>query len=413
MTISLVLLYFFGLISIFFITRNLFDFRIIYGVFVFPAALSAQYEIALLFSLSIFCLSIGSIIGNFFLKKDTSISIQIFKSSEINLGFKNPKFFFLTWVFLTIFCIMLSIFYFYQVGISLFAEEVGIARLENRHIVTGSYFYQRLFRVFLPILCMVYFLMGFCKETKNYYSTSIFLILSLITLLLLVFTGMRGNVLTFYFFPFIVLLGLITGSYLNFRLIFSFLSIAIFGFLATAYMYQTYNIYEIFLVLVQRISIQATDGITQSFYFDVPQNGFYYGRTFLEDLLSFGTKLGLTIQENFTYSAQIAMQILGPKYRGEQAAIYFFGEFYANFGFVGVVFFSLLLGVFLQIISIKTMKTNKTLLRVAALSYFQAVLIMILGGPLVSMFVDYFVTVSLFFFIFVLGCSIPTLKVKK
>ena len=123
--------------------------------------------------------------------------------------------------------------------------------------------------------------------------------------------------------------------------------------------------------------------------------------------------MGLTIQENFTYSAQIAMQILGPKYRGEQAAIYFFGEFYANFGFVGVVFFSLLLGVFLQIISIKTMKTNKTLLRVAALSYFQAVLIMILGGPLVSMFVDYFVTVSLFFFIFVLGCSIPTLKVKK
>ena len=74
------------------------------------------------------------------------------------------------------------------------------------------------------------------------------------------------------------------------------------------------------------------------------------------------------------------------------------GELYANFGMFGLLCGSLLLGIFLQFIYILAIRSKKTVILTPVYAYFQALLIPILGGPSLSMLIDYSIT-CLFFII--------------
>lgn len=412
MTISLAFIYLLSIWLIYICTKNITDFRLIFAFFVAPAAIAADYYVALLFTIGIFALAIGGLFFNLVVGKNAKKSLVQFQSKNISIGFQSPQTFFITWILLITFCFMMTTIYFSVVGFSIFAEEVGLARLESRHAISGSYIFQRLFRVFLPILCMMYFLFSFSELTKKYYKKSVLVLISLATLFFLVATGLRGNVLIFFFTPFVVLVGLTSK---NIR----FMNIIFFGFIvvgigmgATKLMYGDVSFFEVIGIIFQRLSGAASDGIGYVVNSDIPENGFYFGQTYINDFLSFFTKLGLTSAEYNTYSAYIAEELLGNRYNGEAAAVYIFGEFYANFGYFGLFLGSFLVGFFFQFIYFKSLTINKSILRISVLAYLQGVLVTILGGPTLSMFIDYSITIILFFILYAFMSSLASIRLN-
>ena len=64
MTISLASIYLLSIWLIYICTKNIIDFRLIFAFFVAPAAIAADYYVALLFTIGIFALAIGGLFFN-------------------------------------------------------------------------------------------------------------------------------------------------------------------------------------------------------------------------------------------------------------------------------------------------------------------------------------------------------------
>jgi oligosaccharide repeat unit polymerase len=331
------------------------------------------------------------------------------------LGFSSPKYFMLAFCTLLSISILGSSYYFYKVGISLFSDEVGLARLLNRHDVSGSYVWQRLFRVLLPILCLTYFFMKNLDPMKKYYSNFAAVSLFFITACFLVFTGLRGNLLTFMLTPLIfgVSINLIRTS-MMLKIMGGLFAVSGALFISSLmYAGRGLDLLDLTLLIWKRLTSAATDGIEFAIYDDVPRHGLYLGETYFWDIMSLPSKLGLVSENVKNYSAYAAENLLGVRYNGEAAAVYVFGEFYVNFGGLGVVFLSIVLGVFLQGIYISVIRSRKTILRAGIYSYSCGVLVTILGGPTLSMAIDYSMTIFAFGFVFVLIASLRTLSYRS
>lgn len=386
------------MILIYLATRNVFSFQFIFASFLFPVAFSSKILVMNLFCYGVFTIGAGSYLANILINYLPKTNLLFYKNKDIKPGILPVKSIILSFYSLLFFSIFLSIYYYNAVGISLFSDEVGYQRLVARHDVAGSYLFQRIFRVFLPILCMSYYLLSFCKETRYFFHPFIFILLIIITSSFLVFTGMRGNLIIFLFFPFLVLFGM-TSQKIKFSKLFLIFMVTFFGGLLVTYlMAPDESIYGIFEVILKRLTSGASDGISYVVESDIPNNGFYYGKTYANDVLSIFSKLGLNISNYQTYGEYLAKTILGENYNGEQAAVYVMGELYANFGMFGLLCGSLLLGIFLQFIYILAIRSKKTVILTPVYAYFQALLIPILGGPSLSMLIDYSIT-CLFFII--------------
>jgi hypothetical protein len=191
-----------------------------------------------------------------------------------------------------------------------------------------------------------------------------------------------------------VTLGLIDGG-LKLRSIIYLLGLTVGGGLVvTVLMYPDLPLTDLLIVIAARISAGASDGIWYVVSTDYIANGPYLGMTYLNDLLSIFYKLGLIGSQSLTYGAQLAESMLGGAYNGEQAAVYFLGELFANFGPAGVYVGSAFVGGIAQLLYSATLRGRKTILSFSARIYFCALILPILGGPTVSMLLDYTITIG-------------------
>lgn len=376
-------------------------------LFMVPVCISAHEDVGFVLAVSMLMIGVGGNVYNILNGIRIKKIKKIFREKKLKFGFNSEKNFIFSIYLIGVLSITGSIYYFMNVGISLFAEEVGLERLLSRHAVTGSYLYQRLFRVFLPVLCLIYYIYVFNIGRGNKY---ILYVLILITSSLLIFTGMRGNIITFIFTPFIILMGLISDKVSIKALLSLFIMGVVGGMLISALMYKNSDLIFLLILILERLGGGASDGITLVIQNDVIENGYYYGETWINDIISIFSKLGYTSTETLNYSAHIARLMLGDRYNGEQAAVYIFGEFYANFGFYGNVVGSFIIGAILQKIYINAFETKKTILRLACYSYFHASLILIIGGPSSSMAIDYIITIGALYLLISLLSSRPKMK---
>jgi hypothetical protein len=248
--------------------------------------------------------------------------------------------------------------------------------------------------------------MRFCDHTKRYYSNFKLASAILLTSAFLIFTGMRGNLIIFMFTPFIVALGLIDAR-LKLRNIVYALGLTVGGgFVVTALMYPDLPVAELLIVIVERISAGASDGIWYVVSEDYHSRGPYLGMTYVNDLSSLFFKLGLAGTQAMTYGAQLAETMLGDAYNGEQAAVYFLGELYANFGLGGVYSGSVFVGFLAQLLYRAILRGRKTILSFGARTYFCALILPILGGPTISMLLDYTITVGFTYLALALGVGV-------
>lgn len=395
-------------------TKNICSFSVLYALLLALPTLYAEPEVKAVMVSGIFFMSLGQYLTHqIYFKTQTAYFLEKARSERPRIGTINIKALKIGIALATLIAVAGSLYYFKKVGISLFAEEVGLARLQNRHSVSGSFLFQRLFRVVLPTLALVY--LGYLM-TKSLRVKNILVLLMLINLtgLFLVFTGIRGNIVTFLFFPLLVFMGLYTKQVTLKNISYLFVLTMVFVLYTTYSMYKRLGIDANFFVLVElvfdRLTKAATDGIQQSILSDIPANGYYYGSLYIEDILSLLSKLGIVPQQHENYSAQMAHEMLGANYNGEAAAVFIFGEFYANFGFVGNCIASFISGIFLQIFYISTLKHKKTVIRMAISSFFSASLISIMGGPTLSMLVDYAITCFVLYVIFRIFISLPNLS---
>lgn len=412
-TISFIF-YIFGIFLTYVSVRNFLSFKILFLIWTFPAAVSAYSEVFYIMSLAAFFFGMGAFAYNTASFASTKKLLINYRNQKFEMSYRPGQAFISIIFLLSVIFIGASIFYFYSVGISLFGDEVGFDRLVNRHAVSGSYIYQRIFRVFLPIICLVYFCMGYSESYKKYYKRLIFILLVLISFLFLVFTGMRGNTLIFMFFPFLVLFGYLPSGTSSFLLILRITFVTfISGMIVSKAMYPELPLSELLLLIFARVTTGATDGISYMVTIDVPINGFYFGETYFNDFMSLFSKLGLTFNEYMTYGSYLAQSMLGDRYNNEQASIFFSGELFANFGYPGVIVGSFIVGALLQAIYLKTLKTRKDVVLTPILSYFSALFLAILGGPTISMLLDYFITIFSFIILLFPFMLFTSIKYKR
>jgi oligosaccharide repeat unit polymerase len=397
-----VILILIAILLIYFNTRNFLSYIMLLVLFITPACLSADKEVGFVLAISMMMVGAGGFCFNIINKVRIKSLLINYRKRDVKIGFNSSGRFISAIYLLSSLSIIGSIYYYMKIGIPLFADEVGLERLLARHAVEGSYLYQRLFRVFLPIFCLCYYLYRYEMGKGSKYT---FYFLLVITSAFLVFTGLRGNLITFIFTPFTILMGMISNR-ISIKALFTLFSLGIIGgMLISALMYQSSDPIFLMVLILERLTGGATDGISVVIQSDVVNNGFYYGSTWINDISSVFFKLGLIPTEVLNYSAYIAKLMLGERHNGEQAAVYIFGEFYANFGFYGNIIGSLILGLILQNIYVHVLKSNKNILKISIYSYFQASLIMIVGGPSATMAIDYMVTIGL---LYLMVCAISS-----
>lgn len=398
------LFYGIGLLLVYKATASVLAFPFLFWVFTTPVAFASDAAVGSVFSVGALCWGGGAIIANAVTGFHPVEAIRAYRLRPVGFGVSSGHALYLTLLVSFGVATLLSLYYYSQVGISLFSGgDVGYERLVRRHATEGSYALQRVFRVTMPIICIAFFAMRYCDQTRRYYSNAKFAIAILFTSALLIFTGMRGNLIIFMFTPFLVALGLVDAR-LKLRSIFYALVLTVGGGLVvTTLMYPDLPVAELLTVVAERISAGASDGIWYVVSEDYQSRGPYFGMTYVNDLTSLFYKLGLVGTPAVTYGAQLAEAMLGDAYNGEQAAVYFLGELYANFGLAGVYVGSALVGFLVQLLYRAILRGRKTILSFSARVYFCALILPVLGGPTLSMLLDYTITVGGSYLALVLG----------
>lgn len=403
------LLYGLGILLVYKATANLLSFPFLFWVFTAPVAFGADTDVRSVFAVGALSWGIGAIITNAVKGFRPVAAIKAYRARALVTGVSSAHALYVTLLVAFGIATLISLYYYSQVGISLFAGgDVGYERLVRRHATEGSYALQRVFRVTMPIICMAFFAMRFCDQTKRYYSNTKLAFAVFVTSALLIFTGMRGNLIIFIFTPFLVIIGLIDARLKLRNIIYPLILTIGGGLVVTVLMYPDLPITDLLVVVIERISAGASDGIWYVVSTDYIANGPYLGMTYINDLLSIFYKLGLIGTQSMTYGAQLAASMLGDAYNGEQAAVYFLGELFANFGQAGVYIGSAFVGSIAQLIYSATLRGKKTILSFSARIYFCALFLPILGGPTVSMLLDYTITVGATYLALAFGVSIIT-----
>lgn len=400
------LVYGVGLILVYKATANVLSFPFLFWVFTAPVAFAADSDVRGIFAVGALWWGIGAIITNSVKGFRPVAAIKAYRTRSIGSGFASAYALYVTLLLAFGIATVLSLYYYSQVGISLFSGgDVGYERLVRRHATEGSYALQRVFRVTMPIICIAFFAMRFCEQTKRYYSNKKLVFAVFITSALLIFTGMRGNLIIFILTPFLVAVGIIDARLKIHNVVYPLGLTICGGLVVTVLMYPDLPLIDLLIVIIERISAGASDGIWYVVTSDYITNGPYLGMTYVNDFLSIFYKLGLVGSQSMTYGAQLAESMLGDAYNGEQAAVYFLGELFANFGPAGVYFGSAFLGCIAQLLYSATLRGRKTILTFSAWIYFCALILPILGGPTVSMLLDYTITVGCTYLALAIGVS--------
>ena len=395
----------------------MYSYLLIGFVLTIPAIIYSDYYTGIVLGLSFLFFAVGGIIYNIIFKVNVKRLLRVSHTADFSLDGKSILALRATAYILGFASIAISIAYFAQVGISLFADQVGTARLDNRNAANGSFLYQRVFRVLFPTVILYLYVLwrtGPKKITFRFIRVSsvYFVIFLFLNIAFLAFTGMKANVVMFLIFPILIFHSLYIAKISNLNSIIALILVFCSIFFMIHRMMPTEEITGIFNFLLFRIGSGATDGLHYVIHIYEPKVGLQFGYTILNDFLSLFGKLGIPGLPKESLGQQIAMDLLGARYNGEQAAVTLSGELYLNFGVVGLTILSIILGCFLQHFYVRALKSKSSVLRAIFFAYAQSAILMILGGPVFSMALDYFIFLALFFFLWRFTHTIILLSAK-
>ena len=205
---------------------------------------------------------------------------------------------------------------------------------------------------------------------------------------LLIAGGMRGNIIIFLFLPLIYISSLVNRISF-YELAIAFLVAFTLGLFVTIKMYGSASPVLLFLILWSRFTTGASDGLSVLVGGYTERVGYQWGSSFYSDIASIFSKLGIVSTDYVSLGEQIAIELLGDRYNGERAAVYFSGELYHNFGWIGVIFGSLLIGYFIQYLYLKTIQSKKDIIFISTIGFVTAAFNSILGGPVLASLIDY------------------------
>ena len=386
--LSSYLIFLFGFVLAYYATRNIFSVLLIFGLFYFLATCLSSNEVLLIASISFTCLAFGSFLFNVVNKTSPKFLLTEFRKKPFS-NESVPH----SWLILPLFVVFIlslsvSIFYYANVGISLAAAEVGYERLTNRYSVPGARVMQRFFRVCLPVCVICYYLFKYSPTLRKYYSSTLFLVLVFLTSFFLIAGGMRGNIVIFFFIPFLYVRSLV-NKVSFFELFIAFMFTFSLGLLVTVKMYSSASFSLIFQILWARFTTGASDGLGVIVGGYTEAVGFQLGYTFYSDIASIFSKLGILTYQYVSLGEEIAKHLLGSRHNGERAAVYFSGELYHNFGYPGVIVGSVIIGYFLQYLYMKTIRAHKDIFFISLSGFITAAFASILGGPVLASLIDY------------------------
>jgi oligosaccharide repeat unit polymerase len=384
-----------GFACAFIATANIYSIPMIFGFFYFLAMIFTDPSVLFVASLSFLAFGMGLLLCNLVHSFKPAVELDSFRSRPFKTQFIHPSW--LVWS-MSIVCLisfLVSFYYFSKVGLSLFSSDVGYDRLVNRYSIPGARIMQRFFRVYLPIITIVYYLFNLIPSLRKYYSTILFTILLCTTSFLLVATGMRGNIIIFMFIPFLYIRSLVKP--INFiEIIVGFVFTFAIGLFATVQMYTSASSESLVAIVWSRLTGGAADGLSFIIGSYTASEGYQYGLTYYHDIMSIFSKLGMTSVKYVSLGEEVAMAMLGSRYNGERAGVYFSGELYHNFGYPGVLVGSAVVGYILQFLLVKTLRSDKDVIVVATLGFVTAAFNSVLGGPVIATLFDYFITISFF-----------------
>lgn len=381
-------------------TRQVTSFLVICFVLTLPAIYWSERETGTILALSFFSYAFGGLIYNCNSKQDVSALIRISFLRTKSVFRKDRHRLLYTAIFLGVTCTFISSVYFAVVGISILSENVGVARLENRNSIPGAFIFQRFFRVLFPTVVILLYGLYISTPNRSYSKVRLSWVFLTIFLIIngsfLVFTGIKGNIITFLIIPLVIFHNLYVARTTLLGLFLLFGISTIFLYFLVSNMIPNANFLGLVQFILFRLGSGATDGLHYVIHIYQPAYGYQYGATIIQDIFSIFGKLGVTYFDDKSLGQKIASDLLGAKYRGEQAAVTLSGELFLNFGRFGLVLASVLVGYFLQYIYVYSLRKNLTALKLVFLSYLQAATILILGGPVFSMLLDYLIFCGFF-----------------
>ena len=289
------------------------------------------------------------------------------------------KAFFVSLWIVSLFSIVLSGMYFYDVGIPLLSEWSSLERTEA---VAGRGIYLRSLFTFLPMATLIAFLYHRYHRTRA--SAVLMSLLLAVSGLYLILYGGRGTAIN-YLAPFLFALGVLYQRKVTGRAIMLVLLFFLTG-LALQYTYFGYRdlpFSQAAAVFGGRLTVQQVEALDYLVYDAIPLRGFYLG-----EVHGIGLKAILSLFRIIPYEPPFG-EILFQMKAGGQVPTRFtlvtttFGDLYADFGPLGICVGMLIYGMITELLYIRMLRGYKDYFMLGVLCYVQWVILSAhIGGDL-------------------------------
>lgn len=394
-----------GIFSAIFLANIILSFNFIGAVL--SVSQYGNYWSALLLSLGTFGITFGAILADKIFNKSYFVKTSIAK----NRTAKIPKSFIYAVNLTTMVILALCIIPFLRSGIPIFANNPDTARMEIGQFCVRSII------VFLPFIILVVLNDAFRKRRLSaFFMPTVLLLLEIVFLF---FLGNKGFILSF-----ILLLLMFLEIKVSFNrpfLKFFALLLIVVGISSTWYMtkitFHKSNAWTLNF-LIDRTTIKAVQGFNIIVYDFVPEEGIQYGKTIMRGLTHIPKQLGLT-----SYNADDRglgeylwdwyLNGYNPYRMAYTTTI--LGDFYINFGLIGLVLLSLGFGSLVQYLHILSYKLRNNDLLFSLIILTEWILLHMVGrgsiGAIITYELSSLILVLILLASFYIILSLPTGKV--
>lgn len=360
-SISLVII---SLILLYFTSKNIFSFSFFTGVilaltFIGIVRISKfpYYPLPLYFSLVILFYVLGVFFANWFKRFSPSRELNKFRKIELNFPFKFKTPFFLAFISLVVLNLLAVVFLFLTRGIPFFQPHVETAKVDITS--ESNWMLLRTLRIFLPILVLTLFL--YTLKTGRIIARIglVFLIFIMATIYL--FYGFKGYFIFYFVVPFLMLWAIVKKINITKAILLVILALIV-TLPLVGKMVGNSSFLSISKAIYDRFTIIKADGINYIVNNLVPEEGFFYGATFIMDINGILYKIGLSKEETYPFNTFLVDHMQGFSSGGRiQTDSTLFGDFYVNFGIFSGILAMFLAGTIMQFLYIWVVRSSKNI----------------------------------------------------